>query len=100
MSIGALFEVDGFAQADYEAVLAQVGEEPLKGCLVHIAGPTESGWRVIEVWDTEDNQRRFQNDRLNPAFDAAKRQRHSPVFFPVHNLLPPPEALSSLAAGS
>ena len=100
MSIGALFEVDGFTSADYEAVVAQVGEEPPEGCLVHIAGPTESGWRVIEVWDTEDNQRRFQEGRLNPGFDAAKKQRVSPTFFPVHTILPPPEALSSLAPGS
>ena len=100
MSIGALFEVDGFTSADYEAVSAQLGEEPIKGLLVHIAGPTESGWRVIEVWDTEEDQRRLQEDRLNPAFDAAKKQRVSPTFFPVHTILPPPEALSSLAPGS
>jgi hypothetical protein len=97
--IGALFEVDGFTQADYEAVLGQVGEEPPEGCLVHIAGATDSGWRVIEVWDTKDNQRRFHEGRLNPAFDAAGTERVGPpAFFPVHNVLPPAEALSSLGA--
>ena len=100
MSIGALYEDDRFAAADYEAVLAHLGEEPPEGCLVHIGGPTESGWRVIEVWDTEDNQRRFQENRLNAAFDAAGKPRVSPTFFPVHTILPPPEALSSLAPGS
>jgi hypothetical protein len=100
MPIGALFEVDGFTSADDEAVSAQLGEEPPEGCLVHIGGPTESGWRVIEVWDTEDNQRRFQEGRLNPAFDAAKKRRVSPTFFPVHTILPPPEALSGLAQAS
>jgi len=99
MSIGALFEVDRFTSADYEAVLAQVGAEA-EGCLVHIAGPTESGWRVIEVWDTEDNQRRFQEGRLNPAFDAVKKQRVIPTFFPVHTILPPPEVLSNLPPGT
>lgn len=100
MSIGALYEDDRFAAADYEAVMAQLGEEAPEGCLVHIGGPTESGWRVIEVWDTEDNQRRFQEGRLNPAFDAVGKPRVSPTFFPVHTILPPPEALSSLAPGS
>jgi hypothetical protein len=100
MPIGALFEADGFAQADYEAVLARVGEEPPEGCLVHIAGPTESGWRVIEVWTSEDDQQRFQEGRLNPAFDAAGTRRVGPSFFSVHNVLPPPEALSSLAPGA
>jgi hypothetical protein len=100
MSIGALFEDDRFAAADYEAVMVQLGEEPPEGCLVHISGPTESGWRVIEVWDTEDKQRRFQEGRLNPAFEAAGKPRVSPIFFQVHSILPPPEALSSLAPGS
>ncbi len=99
MSIGAWYEDDRFAAADYEAVMAQLGKAP-EGCLVHIGGPTESGWRVIEVWDTEDNQRRFQEDRLNPAFDAARKPRVSPTFFPVHTILPPPEALSSLPPGT
>jgi hypothetical protein len=100
MSIGAWYEDDRFAAADYEAVMAELGEEPPEGCLVHISSPTESGWRVIEVWDTEDNQRRFQEARLNPAFDAAGKPRVTPAFFPVHNILPPPEALSSLSPGS
>jgi hypothetical protein len=101
MPVGALFEVGGFTEAHYEAVLVQVGEEPPEGCLVHIAGATDSGWRVIEVWDTEESQRRFHESRLNPAFDAAGTQRVGPpTFFPVHNVLPPAEALASLAAGS
>ena len=84
MSIGALYEDDRFAAADYEAVMAQLGDEGPEGCLVHIGGPTESGWRVIEVWDTEDNQRRFQEDRLNAAFDAAGKPRvPSPMTCPA-----------------
>ena len=39
MSIGALYEDDRFAAADYEAVMAQLGEEAPEGCLVHIGGP-------------------------------------------------------------
>jgi hypothetical protein len=32
----------------------------MEGALLHIAGPTDSGWRVIEAWDSEEPQRRFQ----------------------------------------
>jgi hypothetical protein len=97
--IGAMFQGEGFTQAEYDRVAARVGDEPPEGCLVHIAGPTESGWQVIEVWVSEDDQRRFQADRLNPAFEAEGTSRVEPAFFPVHVVLPPPEALASLAAG-
>lgn len=100
MSIGALFEAEGFSQKDYDAVVAQLGDEPPEGCLLHIAGPMQSGWRVIEVWDSEESQRRFQSGRLDPAFDAAGTSRHTPSYFDVHTVLPPQEALASLAPGA
>jgi hypothetical protein len=61
--IGVLFEEDGFTQAQYDEILQRVGEEPPEGSLVHISGPTDSGWRVIEVRESEDAQRRFQEGR-------------------------------------
>ena len=51
------------------------------------------------MWSSEDDQRRFQEGRLNTAFDEAGTQRVSPTFFPVHMVLPPPEALEGLAGG-
>ena len=52
MSIGALYEDDRFAAADYEAVMAQIGEEPPEGCLVHIGGPSLRGvpGRYLLLW--------------------------------------------------
>lgn len=97
MPIGALFEVEGFSRDDYEAVNDQVGSEPAPGCLVHVGGPTASGWRVIEVWASEEDQRRFQEDHLNPAFERAGVGRVEPGFFEIHTVEPPQEALASLA---
>jgi hypothetical protein len=97
--IGALFEAAGFTQEQYDAVLQEVGEEEPDGSLVHIAGPIDGGWRVIEVWESEAAQQRFQEERLNPAFERAGTPRVTPTFFPVHMLFPPPEAFAALAAG-
>src|SRR4051794_28126956 len=38
---------------------------PVEGLLVHIAGPAESGFRVVDVWESEDACRRF-GERLMP----------------------------------
>src|SRR5437763_15277314 len=100
MAIGALFEAAGFTQDQYDAVAAEVGQEPPQGCLYHISGPIEGGWRVIEVWESEEDQRRFQAERLNPALEAVGVERVTPAFFAVHVTLPPPEAMASLSAGA
>jgi hypothetical protein len=99
MAIGAWFEREDFTADMYEAVLAQVGEGQPAGAIFHIAGPIEGGWRVIEVWESEEAQKRFQTERLNPAFEAAGVPIVTPSYFPVHNTLPPPEAMAALAQG-
>lgn len=38
---------------------------PVQGLLVHIAGEGEDGFRVVDVWESEDAARRF-GDRLMP----------------------------------
>lgn len=45
---------------------------PPVGGIAHIAGPgPEGGWRVLEVWDSEDEARRFLRERFAPALRAA-----------------------------
>ena len=101
MAIGAMFERSGFTSDMYDQVASRVvAEGPPPGCLYHIAGPVEGGWRVIEVWESEEAQRAFQEDRLNPAFEAAGVEKVMPRYFEVHATLPPPEAMAALAAGS
>jgi hypothetical protein len=90
MPIGTLFEADGFTEQQYDAVLERVqqvlGDAGPEGCLVHIAGPTGGGWRVIEVWESEEAQRRFQDDVLNPAFEGAGTPRGGPGRGPAAGL--------------
>lgn len=95
MPVGVLFEIEGFTQQTYDAVSEALGSDPPEGALLHIAGPIETGWRVVEVWESEDAQRRFQEGRLNRAFDAVGVPHAAPSFFPVHVMLPPPEGVTS-----
>ena len=45
--------------------------EPLpKGLLLHVAGPTDEGFRVINVWTSDHDWRRLQRERLAPAIAA------------------------------
>jgi hypothetical protein len=36
------------------------------GLIAHIASPTETGYRITEVWQSEDHWKRFWTDVLTP----------------------------------
>ena len=38
-----------------------------KGLVTHLAGPTPTGWLVIEVWDSRPDQEAFMAGRLGAA---------------------------------
>jgi hypothetical protein len=59
------------------------------GGRVHIAGPApEGGWRVIEVWPSEEDARRFLREEFAPALRAAGAAGPppEPQFWPVHRV--------------
>lgn len=41
------------------SVVAETLEPPPAGLLVHVAGPTDEGFRIIEVWESEAAWRTF-----------------------------------------
>jgi hypothetical protein len=53
----------------YEKIVAEVGLEGRapEGLIVHTAGRTPDGVRIIDVWESEQAHRRFADDRLLPA---------------------------------
>ncbi|MBM2812243.1 MAG: hypothetical protein HW416_3002 [Chloroflexi bacterium] len=44
---------------------------PPAGALARIAGPIESGWRVVSVWESQDAWDAFHMQRLAPALEKA-----------------------------
>ena len=39
------------------------------GGILHVAGPSPGGgWRVVEVWESQEDANRFFEERLGPAF--------------------------------
>jgi hypothetical protein len=54
----------------YERVAAGLTDPPPDGLILHLAGPTDEGFRIIAVWDSEDAWQRFGAERLQPAIAA------------------------------
>jgi hypothetical protein len=59
------------------------------GGIFHVAGPSpKGGWRVIEVWESEEDMRRFVEERLEPAWRAVGFSgRPQPEFWQVHSYM-------------
>jgi hypothetical protein len=72
---------------DYERISADAVEPVPIGLILHVAGPTDEGIRVIEVWDGERAWERFRAERLAPVLAAlADTTTRQPRFRDLHAL--------------
>jgi hypothetical protein len=77
------------SQEIYDKVRERIGLDAPAGGIFHAAGPSPNGgWRVIEVWESEEDANRFFAERLVPAWEAlGVPGRPQPQFWPVHNYM-------------
>ena len=66
MAWGYVQTADAVGFEWYERLSAELGDERPRGLLVHVAGEHEGNLRVIEVWESEEDYRRFRDERLVP----------------------------------
>ena len=87
MSVVMMIDNPNGSQEIYEKVASGL-TLPIGG-RVHVAGPRPGGgWRVIEVWATEEEARRFLRETFGPALRAAGAPGPppEPEFWPLHRL--------------
>jgi hypothetical protein len=53
--------------ATFEKINAELGPETPDGLVVHVAGPSTNGVRMITVWQTKEAFDRFGEEQLLPA---------------------------------
>ena len=95
MPVGMLLDTPEGSQVMYEALTTKIfgSLQPAilpAGLIVHTAGPRdEGGWRVIDIWESEDAFWQFFDAKLLPAAQelgqAATEAR--PTFFAIHNMI-------------
>jgi len=79
MAVLIIAEVKGQTQIGYDGML-QVLEAPLKsapGFIMHTAHPVEGGWRILEVWASEDDANRFFARAVAPNLPPGIRPKRS-----------------------
>jgi hypothetical protein len=58
---------------------------PVEGLLAHIAGEAEGGFRIVDVWESEEACRRF-GDRIMPILKEVGID-DPPELYPVHTFV-------------
>jgi hypothetical protein len=91
MAIAFLQEVPGMTREQYDQVVETLRGQTTEGRIFHVAGPMEGGWRVVDVWESQEAVNKFFQELLGPALEAAGIAATPPQFWPVHNILSGPE---------
>jgi hypothetical protein len=73
----------------YEQLRERIGLDKPAGGIFHIAGPSPNGgWRVIEIWESEEDAKRFLAESLGPAAEAVGTPPPPPPeLWPVHKYM-------------
>ena len=94
MPIVMVHDSPGTTQEQYEQVGARLSDGrglnslsdwPVDGILSHTAGPTDAGWRVIDVWESEEAYQRF-GEVIGPVLQEIGYPGQ-PQLFAVHNFV-------------
>jgi uncharacterized protein (DUF1330 family) len=93
MTVAFIFEVDAMTAEQYDGIMGAMGlGEPgtlagVAGAVAHIAGPKEGGWRVIDVWESEDAANAFYtSDQFAPVREATAGGTMTQTPWPVHRI--------------
>ena len=87
MAVMVISEIDGQSAQGYDGMLAILGEALRRspGFLMHASHPVETGWRIIEVWNSREDATRFFAAHVAPKLPDGIRPKLS--FQPLHSLL-------------
>jgi hypothetical protein len=89
MSIVMIQKMSGVSPQLIEEITKEMGvkADPPKGLVLHVAGNTPDGVVIVDVWDSEADLDRFNEERLTPAMETVRDRR--PDLSPAEMPSPP-----------
>ena len=102
-AVALLVDVPGFNEKQYDRAADLVGSmnNPPKGHILHAAGPADGGWRVFDIWTSEQAFQEFRSQRLESALKQVGAGQSRVEFSRIFNLSAPRiDMLSKLGAAT
>lgn len=91
MAIVMRMEAPGATIEQYEALNEVIGlddDNAPDGLVIHVAGVTDDGIVVIDVWESEEKLNAFFDDTLGPALADSELEAGPPSISKLHNMIP------------
>jgi len=89
--VAVVIDIPGGNSQYYERVIAGVfpGDRLPESILLHMAGPTPNGWRIVNVVSSQAEFEKFARERLGAALQQAGEGDVTPrlAFFPIHKVI-------------
>lgn len=89
MAVAVLLEFPAGSLEQYDAVIEEMnlGGKPAPHGIFHVAGPTESGLRIVDVWDSPEEFEHFAQNKIGPITQKHGIAAPTVSVWPVHNML-------------
>jgi hypothetical protein len=71
VTVVTILEIPGLSQEQYEVAGASLPPGPPAGIRFHSCGPVDGGWRIVDVWDSEESFNAFVDGAFLPAVRIA-----------------------------
>ncbi|MBL1083693.1 hypothetical protein JK359_17250 [Streptomyces actinomycinicus] len=95
MAIIVIFDIPGGGQELYDACIdrltggggfTSLADIPAPGLISHAAGPVGGGWRVVDVWESEEALENFSKI-LQPVLSELGHSDGEPQIIPAYNVV-------------
>ncbi|MFD9881113.1 hypothetical protein ACFWZT_06590 [Streptomyces alboflavus] len=95
MAIIVTIDIPGVGQELYDACVSRLtdggefttlADIPAPGLITHAAGPVDGGWRVVDVWESEEAFESF-GKILQPILADLGHADGEPQIIPAHNVV-------------
>jgi hypothetical protein len=89
MSVLVIAEAPGVTAEQDNAIMEamNLGGDPPAGARFRLAGPTDTGWRIVSLWDSPESFDAFLRERLTPALEKAGRPVPPFQFWPIESVI-------------
>jgi len=89
MAVAVVIDVPRGNQQFYDQIIPTLfpDDKLPEGWVMHVAGPTQTGWRIVNVVPAQEGFEAFARGTLGPALEQLEGVTPEMTFFPVHRLM-------------